>query len=201
MTVDVEALKQRMTQHIHALQDDICGALERLDGRARFREDAWTRPGGGGGRSRVMEEGAVLEKAGVSTSVVFGELEEAFANKLQGEGRTFWAGGLSLVLHPRNPHVPTVHANYRFIHQGAKAWFGGGADLTPYYLVDEDAAHFHRVHKEACDRHACADYARYKKACDQYSICATARRRGAWAASSSRTRGRNWSRSSRSSRT
>ncbi|PTL82980.1 oxygen-dependent coproporphyrinogen oxidase [Vitiosangium sp. GDMCC 1.1324] len=168
MTVDVEKVKERMGEFIHALQDDICGALERLDGKARFREDLWQRPGGGGGRSRVLEDGAVLEKAGVSTSVVFGELEEAFAKKLQGEGRTFWAGGISLVLHPRNPHVPTVHANFRFIHQGGKAWFGGGADLTPYYLYGEDAVHFHRVFKEACDRHDPAYYPRFKEACDKY---------------------------------
>ena len=168
MTVDVERLKTRMAEYIHGLQDDICGALERLDGQARFREDAWQRPGGGGGKSRVLEEGAVLEKAGVSTSVVFGELEEAFASKLQGEGRTFWAGGLSLVLHPRNPHVPTVHANFRFIHQGGKAWFGGGTDLTPYYVVDEDVTHFHRVLKETCDRHDPAYYPRFKQTCDKY---------------------------------
>jgi coproporphyrinogen III oxidase len=168
MTVDVEKLKERMVEFIHGLQDDICGALEQLDGKARFREDPWQRPGGGGGRSRVLEEGAVLEKGGVSTSVVFGELEEAFAKKLQGEGRHFWAGGISLVLHPRNPYVPTVHANYRFIHQGGKAWFGGGADLTPYYLFEEDAVHFHRVHKEACDRHDPAYYPRFKETCDKY---------------------------------
>ncbi|MFE8602882.1 oxygen-dependent coproporphyrinogen oxidase [Archangium violaceum] len=168
MTVDVEKLKERMVEFIHGLQDDICGALEQLDGKARFREDSWQRQGGGGGRSRVLEDGAVLEKGGVSTSVVFGELEEAFAKKLQGEGRTFWAAGISLVLHPRNPHVPTVHANYRFIHQGGKAWFGGGADLTPYYLHDEDAVHFHRVHQEACDRHDPAYYPRFKDACDKY---------------------------------
>ena len=168
MTVDVETLKERMVEFIHGLQDDICGALEQIDGKARFREDPWQRPGGGGGRSRVLEDGAVLEKGGVSTSVVFGELEEAFAKKLQGEGRTFWAGGISLVLHPRNPYVPTVHANYRFIHQGGKAWFGGGADLTPYYLFEEDAVHFHRVHKEACDRHDPAYYPRFKEMCDKY---------------------------------
>ncbi|WP_164017565.1 oxygen-dependent coproporphyrinogen oxidase [Pyxidicoccus trucidator] len=167
-TVDVESLKQRMAAFTQTLQDEICGALERLDGTARFREDAWTRPGGGGGRSRVLEDGAVLEKAGVNTSVVFGELEEQFAQKLQGEGRHFWAGGVSLVLHPRNPHVPTVHANYRFIHQGGKAWFGGGADLTPYYLYEEDAAHFHRTHQAACDRHDAAYYPRFKAACDRY---------------------------------
>ncbi|MCP3165311.1 oxygen-dependent coproporphyrinogen oxidase [Myxococcus qinghaiensis] len=166
--VDVESLKERMASFTQSLQDDICGALERLDGTGRFREDAWSRPGGGGGRSRVLEDGAVLEKAGVNTSVVFGELEDQFAKKLQGEGRSFWAAGISLVLHPRNPHVPTVHANYRFIHQGGKAWFGGGADLTPYYLYEEDAAHFHRVHKAACDQHDATYYPRFKAACDQY---------------------------------
>ena len=171
MTVDVaqvESLKQRMAAYIEQLQDEICAALERLDGQGRFREDSWAREGGGGGRSRVLEEGAVLEKAGVNISVVFGELEEAFAKRLQGEGRQFWAGGLSLVLHPRNPHVPTVHANYRFIHQGNKAWFGGGADLTPYYLYEEDAEHFHRTLKAACDAHDPSYYPRFKATCDKY---------------------------------
>ncbi|MHA7634318.1 oxygen-dependent coproporphyrinogen oxidase [Corallococcus sp. M7] len=167
-TVDVEGLKGRMAAFIQKLQDDICGALEQLDGQGRFREDAWSRPGGGGGRSRVLEDGAVLEKAGVNISIVHGELEEAFAKKLQGEGRTFWAGGLSLVLHPKSPHVPTVHANYRFIHQGGRAWFGGGADLTPYYLDEEDAAHFHRTLKAACDAHDATYYPRFKAACDSY---------------------------------
>ncbi|CAM4516728.1 oxygen-dependent coproporphyrinogen oxidase [Corallococcus exiguus] len=167
-TVDVEGLKGRMAAFIQKLQDDICGALEELDGQGRFREDAWSRPGGGGGRSRVLEDGAVLEKAGVNISIVHGELEEAFARKLQGEGRTFWAGGLSLVLHPKSPHVPTVHANYRFIHQGGRAWFGGGADLTPYYLDEADAAHFHRAHKAACDAHDPTYYPRFKAACDSY---------------------------------
>ncbi len=168
MTVDVEKLKERMVEFIHALQDDICGALEGLDGEARFREDPWTREGGGGGRTRVLEEGAVLEKAGVNTSVVFGDLEESFSKRLQGEGRQFWAAGLSLVLHPRNPHVPTVHANYRFIHQGSRAWIGGGADLTPYYLYDEDAVHFHRTLKAACDKHDPTYYPRFKAECDRY---------------------------------
>jgi coproporphyrinogen III oxidase len=163
-----EALKGRMEKFIYALQDEICRALEAQDGQARFREDRWEREGGGGGRSRVMEDGAVLEKAGVNTSAVFGELEEAFAKRLQGEGRQFYAAGISLVLHPRSPLVPTTHANFRFIVQGAKAWFGGGADLTPYYLFDEDAAHFHQTLKAACDRHDPSSYARFKKECDRY---------------------------------
>src|SRR5687767_1956394 len=120
-----------MQAFVEKLQDEICAALEAEDGRGRFREDVWTRAGGGGGRTRVMESGAVFEKAGVNTSAVFGELDEAFARRLHGQGREFFATGISLVLHPENPFVPTTHANFRFIVQGQKAWFGGGADLTP----------------------------------------------------------------------
>jgi coproporphyrinogen III oxidase len=165
---EAEAITPRMETFVHQLQDEICQALERLDGTARFREDLWRREGGGGGRTRVLEDGAVFERAGVNVSAVHGELEESFARRLQGDGRSFYATGLSLVLHPRSPLVPTVHANYRFIAQGRKAWFGGGADLTPYYLVEEDARHFHRTLKAACDRHDPAYYPRFKRACDDY---------------------------------
>lgn len=165
---DHEALKARFAPFIQALQDEICGALEALDGSTRFREDPWTRPGGGGGHSRVLEDGRVFEKAGVNTSVVYGELEEQFAQRLQGSGRRFWAAGLSLVLHPRNPHAPTTHANFRLIEQGDRMWFGGGADLTPYYLYEEDARHFHATLKAACDRHQPGWYARFKETCDRY---------------------------------
>ena len=163
-----EFLPQRMESLVSALQDEICDALEKLDGSARFREDRWTREGGGGGRTRVLEDGAVFEKAGVNTSSVHGELEEKFASRLQGEGRTFYATGISLVLHPYNPMVPTVHANLRYIVQGSKAWFGGGTDLTPHYLFEEDVRHFHGVLKAVCDRHDSGYYARFKKACDEY---------------------------------
>src|SRR3954471_7809175 len=108
MTVSPEQLKGPMQRYVESLQEEICQALEAVDGQARFREDAWTRSGGGGGRSRGMEDGAVFEQAGVNTSAVFGELEEAFARKLQGEGRDFFATGISLVLHPRNPMAPTT---------------------------------------------------------------------------------------------
>ena len=151
-----------------ALQGEICQALERVDGSGRFREDLWTRGGGGGGSTRVLEGGAVFEKAGVNTSAVFGELSETFARKLGGEGREFFAAGISLVLHPANPMVPTVHANFRFITHGPKAWFGGGTDLTPYYLFEEDAVHFHRTLKDVCDRHDPRYYGRFKQACDDY---------------------------------
>ena len=161
-------LGRRMTEHIERLQDAICSALETEEGTARFAEDRWDRPGGGGGRTRVLAGGRVFEKAGVNVSSVWGELDAAFARQLQGEGREFFAAGLSLILHPTSPRVPTVHANWRFIQQGAKAWFGGGADLTPAYLEEEDARHFHRVLREVCERHEPGSYQRYKDACDRY---------------------------------
>ncbi len=161
-------MRNRARAKVEQLQDTICAAIERLDGRARFREDLWQRPGGGGGRTRVLEGGEVFEKAGVNVSAVHGELPEALQTALHGEGAEFFATGVSLVLHPRNPHVPTTHANFRYLERGDAGWFGGGADLTPYVLVDEDAAHFHRVLGEACDRHDPAYYPRFKKWCDEY---------------------------------
>jgi coproporphyrinogen III oxidase len=163
-----ESLKERMAAFVHALQDDICKALEALEAGALFREEHWERPGGGGGRTRVLEGGRIFEKAGVNTSEVHGELTESFAQRLPGTGRTFFATGLSLVLHPQNPHVPAVHANFRYIEHGARAWFGGGADLTPYYLQEEDARHFHRTLKVACDAYSLEAYPAFKAACDRY---------------------------------
>jgi coproporphyrinogen III oxidase len=151
------------------LQERITASLEEIDGRGRFREDLWQRPGGGGGRTRVLADGAVFEKGGVNFSEVRGEMSEEFARQVPGEGRQFSATGLSLVLHPRSPMVPTVHANFRYLTKGDKWWFGGGADLTPYYPYRDDVIHFHRVWKQVCDRHArVADYPRLKKWCDEY---------------------------------
>jgi coproporphyrinogen III oxidase len=163
-----EPLRERMRAFTESLQSEICAALEAIDGSAKFREDVWQRPGGGGGRTRVMEEGSVFERAGVNVSSVHGELSDAFAKRLRGDGPTFSAVGISLVLHPRNPLVPTVHANFRFLEHGSAAWFGGGTDLTPYYLFDEDARHFHRTLKDACDKHGGDRYPRFKKWCDEY---------------------------------
>ncbi len=157
-----------MAAFVRSLQEEICAAVERLDGRARFIEDAWRREGGGGGQSRILENGAVFEKAGVNTSEVYGELSEAFSRRLQGVGRRFHATGISLVFHPQSPMVPTVHANFRLITQGGKTWFGGATDLTPYYLFEEDGVHFHRSLKAVCDAHAASYYPAFKKACDQY---------------------------------
>ncbi len=162
-------LRQRATAYFKDLQDRICAGLEALDGAGRFREDAWQRPGGGGGRTRVLVEGGVFEKAGVNFSEVFGEMSEEFARQVPGEGKDFTASGISLVLHPRSPMVPTVHANWRFLTKGEREWFGGGADLTPYYPYQEDVVHFHRVWRDVCSRHAPRiDHAHLKKWCDDY---------------------------------
>lgn len=161
-------MHQAAVEYFQSLQDRICSGLARADGQ-NFREDTWQRPGGGGGRSRVLVEGGVFEKAGVNFSEVFGEMSPEFARQVPGEGTAFSATGLSLVLHPRNPHVPTVHANFRFLTKGGRAWFGGGADLTPYYPVRQDVIAFHRVWKQVCERHApLVDYRQMKEACDQY---------------------------------
>ncbi|HEY1378514.1 MAG TPA: oxygen-dependent coproporphyrinogen oxidase [Gemmataceae bacterium] len=162
-------MRDRAAAYFRDLQDRICRGLESLDGPGRFREDSWQRPGGGGGRTRVLGNGGVFEKAGVNFSEVYGEMSQEFAAQVPGEGRAFYATGISLVLHPRNPHVPTVHANFRFLEKGDRSWFGGGADLTPYYPVREDVVHFHRTWKAVCDRHpAAADYRRMKAECDRY---------------------------------
>src|SRR5262249_19807287 len=116
----------QVVTYFHDLQDRICAGLAHLDGKATFREDAWQREGGGGGRSRVLTDGGVFEKAGVNFSEVFGQMSPEFAQQVPGEGRDFTATGVSLVLHPRNPMVPTVHANFRFLTKGDRRWFGGG---------------------------------------------------------------------------
>lgn len=169
-------LKDRFIAHIHSLQDSICEAIEREDGRSTFQEDPWDRPGGGGGISRVISDGDVFEKGGVNTSVVFGELPEAMQQHLKVSQARFMAAGLSLVLHPLNPFVPTVHANWRYFElydeRGAlkDSWFGGGSDLTPYYIFPEDGEHFHRTLKESMDPFGLEYYPTYKKQCDEYFV-------------------------------
>ncbi len=169
-------MRARMQTLIRTTQDDICNALAAVDGTP-FREDTWEREGGGGGWSRVLQDGNVFEKAGVNVSVVHGTLSPEAAKSMGGgrdvEDLRFFAAGVSLVIHPKNPMAPTAHANYRYFERGAPEapgawWFGGGADLTPSYLFDEDAVHFHRIHKEACDRNDPAYYPRFKRWCDEY---------------------------------
>lgn len=167
-------MKKEFTTYIKTLQNQITTALEQEDRVARFREDIWERPGGGGGRTRVIEHGGVFEKGGVNTSEVFGKLPESMQQQLGVTHSDFFACGISLVLHPKNPMVPTVHANFRYfeLYDDKKnvvdQWFGGGLDLTPYYLFDEDAKHFHRVCKTVCDAHDPDFYTNYKYKCDNY---------------------------------
>ena len=159
---------ERTETYFKELQDGIVKSIEDLDG-IRFREDLWSREGGGGGRTRILEEGNVFEKGGVNFSSVHGNLPEQFASKIPlGSGTSFFAAGISLVLHPRSPMVPAVHANFRYLEKGDAQWFGGGSDLTPCYPYEEDAAHFHRILKKACDRHDADFYPRFKKWCDEY---------------------------------
>jgi len=168
---DVDAVKHYLLD----LQDRICDALAAEDGGARFREDAWERPAGGGGRTRVLAEGALFEQAGVNFSHVFGEglPPSATAHRPELAGRRFQALGVSLVIHPRNPYVPTSHANVRFfIAEKADAepvwWFGGGFDLTPYYGFEEDCVHWHRTARAACEPFGEDVYPRFKRWCDEY---------------------------------
>ncbi len=169
-------IQHRVAEQVRELQQSICQALEGIEAASsapqsnpkRFRYDAWERPGGGGGLSAVLSEGAVFEKAGVNSSVVYGQFSPELAATMPGDGLNFYATGVSLVLHPRNPYAPTTHANFRFLRRGNAGWFGGGADLTPYYPFFEDAVHFHRTLKTVCDLHDRAYYPRFKAECDQY---------------------------------
>jgi coproporphyrinogen III oxidase len=170
------AIKQEFVHHIRQLQDTICGALEKEDGKAVFTEDRWQRPGGGGGKSRIIQDGNVFEKAGVNISEVHGEVTRAMKEQLQIRAAHFFAAGLSLVIHPINPYVPTIHANFRYFElydeQMIKidSWFGGGLDLTPFYLFEEDAIYFHRTLQKVCDRYNCDFYPSFKKNCDEYFV-------------------------------
>jgi len=170
------SIKQNWIDYIHDLQNRICAALEAADGKATFTEDAWNRPEGGGGKTRVIAQGNVFEKGGVNTSVVFGDVTDAMRTQLKINGASWFACGLSLVLHPYNPFVPTVHCNYRMFElydeqeEVIDRWFGGGTDLTPYYLFEADARHFHQTYKDVCDRFDLSFYPQFKKACDDYFV-------------------------------
>ncbi len=162
--------KARVSQFMKQLQDKIAQTLEDVDGVGKFQQDSWERPEGGGGRSRVMREGAIFEQAGVGFSEVWGDHlpPSILSQRPDAEGHRWYATGTSMVLHPRNPYVPTVHLNYRYFEAGPVWWFGGGADLTPYYPFAEDAAHFHQTLKSACDQHHSEYYQVFKRWCDEY---------------------------------
>jgi coproporphyrinogen III oxidase len=158
-------------RYLQGLQNRIVAELEQLDGKAKFQRDDWTRPGGGGGLSCILADGAVFEQAGVSVSHVFGTRMPPSATKTRPElaGRAFEAVGISLVIHPLNPYVPTTHANLRFFIAGDSAWwFGGGFDLTPYYPFEEDVIHWHEAARAACEPFGEDLYPRFKKWCDDY---------------------------------
>ncbi len=163
-------LKNQFHEHVKKLQEQITQEMKALDPSLQCEEDVWVRRdhagnAGGGGITRAFT-GELFENAGVNTSCVFGKIDPQFATQLQGTGDEMWAAGISLIIHPRNPKIPTVHANFRMIHQGDKFWFGGGADLTPYYPYEDDFSYFHQVWKEACAPYGC--YEKMKETCDKY---------------------------------
>ena len=170
------SVKEKWIHYIHQLQNKICAALEQVDGMSTFIEDSWERAEGGGGKTRVISNGKIFEKGGVNTSVVHGDVTDMMRTQLKIEGKKWFACGLSLVLHPVNPFVPTVHCNYRMFElyneEGhvLDRWFGGGTDLTPYYLIDEDAIHFHQTYKQVCDQFDNSFYPKFKTECDNYFV-------------------------------
>ncbi len=170
------AIREAFCEWIHQLQATICSALEEQDGKAGFREDRWERKEGGGGLTRILSGGTVFEKAGVNISEVHGLLPETLAQTLEAKDKRFFACGISLVIHPLSPLVPTVHANYRYFElydpTGAVSdfWFGGGSDLTPCYLFEADGVHFHKTLKSVCDRFSDTWYPRFKKQCEEYFV-------------------------------
>ena len=168
--------RDRWISYIKELQEIICAALEKADGKAVFATDEWEREGGGGGRTRVIADGNVIEKGGVNTSVVWGKVSDAMRTQLKLDGTKWFACGLSLVIHPLNPYVPTTHANWRYFElydetgMVTDRWFGGGSDLTPYYLFSADACHFHSTFRDAMDPFGKERYPAYKHWCDEYFV-------------------------------
>jgi coproporphyrinogen III oxidase len=169
-------IKDQFIIFIHQLQNDICAALEQVDGKASFVQDEWARPEGGGGKTRVIGNGNVFEKGGVNTSVVFGEVTDVMRRQLNIDGCSWFAAGISSVIHPFNPFVPTIHFNYRMFELYNEAgevvdrWFGGGTDLTPFYISENDCRHFHQAFKNACDAIDPGFYPEFKLTCDNYFV-------------------------------
>ena len=167
-------MKDLFYTYIVNLQNRITKSLEDIDGVGKFNEDLWQRSEGGGGKTRIIENGNIFEKGGVNISAVHGVLPETMQQHFGVKNAKFYACGLSLVIHPKNPMIPTVHANWRYFEMYddngniTDQWFGGGQDLTPYYLFDEDAIHFHNICKTACDKHDESFYPKYKEKCDSY---------------------------------
>src|SRR6201996_217508 len=167
--------KEEIAGQYKQIQDEICTGLEQLDGKARFEEELWDREGGGGGRTRIIQNGEVFEKGGVNFSAVHGQLPEVMKNALKVEQHDFFATGVSIVIHPQHPFVPIIHMNIRYFemesgiagHEPVK-WFGGGIDLTPHYVIDDDARFFHGQLKSVCDQFSNEFYHRFKVWADDY---------------------------------
>jgi coproporphyrinogen III oxidase len=175
---ETKEFRGKWIEFIYHLQDKICKAIENVDGKALFIQDEWERAEGkgGGGLTRVIQNGNVFEKGGVNTSVVYGHVTDRMRKHMTFNGEKWFACGISLVLHPVNPFVPTVHCNYRMFElynekdEVSDQWFGGGTDLTPYYLFEEDANHFHQTYKEVCDEFDLSFYPQFKNECDNYFV-------------------------------
>ncbi len=161
--------KEAIAIWFEGLQQRICTALEATDGGARFREDPWDRPGGGGGKARVLTGGKIIEKGGVNFSAVHGETPPSILKALKLEQSDFYATGVSIVVHPHSPMVPIIHMNVRYFEMSnGIAWFGGGIDLTPHYINEEDARFFHRSLKQVCEQHQADYYPKFKAWADDY---------------------------------
>ena len=161
--------KIEIAQQFRLLQDHICGELERIDGKATFREDLWDRKEGGGGRTRIIRHGGVIEKGGVAFSEVYGPVSEMMKKQLGLDGNEFFATGVSIVLHPGNPFVPIIHMNVRYFELDSGVyWFGGGIDLTPHYIDESQAALFHKQLKQTCDKYDGSFYPKFKSWADDY---------------------------------
>ena len=166
-------MKNKFSIYIDDLQNNITSHIENLDGKSKFKKDHWERENGGGGLTMVLENGNVFEKAGVNVSKVYGELPESMSKLLNTKESRFFACGISIVFHPKNPMVPTFHANLRYFelyenNELKDRWFGGGLDLTPYYIIKEDIEHFHRSCKKICDQYNPKFYMDFKNKCDKY---------------------------------
>lgn len=163
-------MRQEITEYLQSLQDRICTAIEQADGEGRFREDHWQHHSGGGGRSRIMQNGKIIEKGGVNFSAVEGQASDALMKQMNLTEKTdFFATGVSIVMHPNNPKVPIIHKNIRYFEMSnGGCWFGGGIDLTPHYVVEEDVRWFHQQLKNTCDQHDEAYYRRFKTWADDY---------------------------------
>ena len=161
--------KEEIAERFRQLQDEICNGLEKLDGKAVFHEDSWQRSEGGGGRTRVIKDGGLLEKGGVAFSAVHGDVTPEMKKQLNLEGNEFFATGVSIVLHPGNPHVPVIHMNVRYFElDDGTYWFGGGIDLTPHYIVPVQARMFHQSLKNICDKYGPELYAKYQPWANEY---------------------------------